>query len=399
MEEMLVRFNGHWGDESWESRGIVRKKYLQKILEKLKRKEIVFLTGMRRVGKTTLIRQTIHHLIREEKVPPRKILFVSCDDIVLSGKSLFDIIGVYREINRVRHSESFYLFVDEVNYMKDFHQQLKNIYDSWNLKVMCSSSNASHLNDKKAFLTGRTATVEVYPLDYEEFLKFKKIKIEKHDKSLNKRYFEEYLKHGGMPQYTLDPDPERLLEIVNSIIQKDLISYYKIKDEKSIKELFKILCRRIGTPVSYNKIAGILKIEPETVKKYIHYFEKTYLFFSCERYSKSGNETVTSPKKYYILDNGLKNLAIPFQKGRSFENLVFIRLHEKKSPLQSINYYFRDSAEIDFITDRYLIEAKYGNAQLTPKQKQAFSRIRRKTKKVVRNYWELLKVLGETGHG
>ena len=133
---------------------------------------------------------------------------------------------------------------------------------------------------EKAFLTGRTTTIEVYPLDYKEFLEFRGLNIQKYDKSLNKKYFEEFLKQGGIPQYIIEQDPQYLIEVVNSIIEKDIILYYKIRDERTIKELFKLLCSRIGKPTSYNKLSNILNIKPETVKRYISYFEKTYLSFS-----------------------------------------------------------------------------------------------------------------------
>ena len=390
MEETLIRFNPHWRKKP-DAEGYLREEYLGKILEKLNRKEILFLTGMRRVGKTTLIKQTINHLINEKKIPPKKILFLSCDNLIFSHKTIFEILDVYRKINEIRHDETFYLFIDEVTYLKNFNQQLKNLYDSWNLKILCSSSNAGYLNDKKAFLTGRTTTLEVYPLNYEEFLEFKRLKIPKYDRSLNRKYFEEYLKQGGIPQYVIEQDPQYLVDVTNSIIEKDIISRYNLRDAGTIKELFKLLCSRIGTPISYNKLSNILKIKTETVKKYLTYFEQTYLFFSCERFSKSRNESITSPKKFYVIDNGLKNIVSSFEKGSSFENLVFINLLRNRKPFENVSYYLENGIEIDFITKRYLIEAKYGS-ELTEKQKQLFNKINRKNKKIVKSYKDVEKL-------
>ena len=395
MEETLIRFNPHW-KKKIEVEGYLREEYLEKILEKLNGKEILFLTGMRRIGKTTLIKQTISHLINEKKVPPEKILFLSGDNIVFSDKTIFEIIDAYRKINEIKHDEPFYLFIDEVNYLKDFNQQLKNLYDSWNLKILCSSSNAGYLNDKKAFLTGRTTTIEVYPLSYAEFLEFRGLKVPKHDASLNRKYFEEYLKHGGIPQYVIKQDPQYLMDVANSIIEKDIILHYKIRDEGTIKELFRLLCSRVGKPVSYNKLSKILNAKFETVRKYLTYFEKTYLFFSCERFSKSRNESMTSPRKFYVIDTGLKNIVSPFEKGPSFENLVFINLLKNRKPFENVNYYLKNGIEIDFITKRYLIEAKYGDSKLTEKQSQLFNKIKRKNKKIVKSYKDVEK-LGNNG--
>ena len=389
MEETLIEFNPHWQNKEVNGKKAIRQAYLNKILEALEKKKILFLTGIRRIGKTTLMKQTINHLIKKKNVNPNKILFLSCDDLIFSGKTLFDIIGVYREINEIKRNERFYLFIDEVTYMPNFHQQLKNLHDSRNLKIFCSSSNTSHLNDRKAFLTGRTSTIEVYPLSYREYLEFRNLEIQKYDSNLNKRYFEEYLKHGGFPEYVIEQDPQHLLDIANSIIQKDIVSYYSIKDEKTIKELFNLLCVRIGKPTSYNKLAKILKIKPETVKNYVSYFEKTFMFFSCERFSKSRNEKITSPKKFYIIDNGLKNLVMPFEKGSSFENLVFINLYKNRNPLDTINYYLKEGTELDFITRNSLFEAKYQGKELTEKQKNLFKKIKRTNKSIIKDHKDI----------
>ena len=173
MEDTLIRFNPHW-TKALKDETQVRHEYLNEILKHLENKEILFLVGIRRVGKTTLMKQTINHLISEKKIPAKNVLFLSCDNITLSNKTLFDIIEVYRKINSIKFEERFYLFIDEVAYMSNFSQQLKNLYDSWDLKILCSSSNVIHLEDKKAFLTGRTRTINVHPLSYERVPKFQK---------------------------------------------------------------------------------------------------------------------------------------------------------------------------------------------------------------------------------
>ncbi len=287
--------------------------------------------------------------------------------------------------------ESFYLFMDEITYMDNFHRQLKNLYDSWNLKILCSSSNASILNDKKAFLTGRTNTIEITPLDFDEFLLFKGLKLNKYDDIINKSYFEKYLNLGGLPQYILDEDPNYLNETVNSIIYKDIISKYKIRDEKIIKELFILLCSRIGKPTSYNKLAKILKISDITVKTYISYFEKTYLFYSIDKYAKSKNENITAPKKFYCTDNGIKNMIAGLEKGPNFENLVFFKMRQKLKPFRSVYYFLKDGIEIDFIIEDLLVEVKYGS-QLNEKQQKVFNNFNIKEKIIIDTVDKYLKL-------
>ena len=133
--------------------------------------------------------------------------------------------------------------------------------------------------------------------------------------------------------------------------------------------------------MSYNKISEILKISVNSAKRFVGYFEKAYLFYIVDRYSKSLNERITSPKKVYIGDVGIKNVITGFKDlGASYENLVFLKIKEKH-PF----YYLENSTEIDFITEDSLIEAKY-NQELEKKQKEVFDSLKIKNKIVAVGY-------------
>ena len=395
MEEILRKFNSWWEKEiSIKKDEKIREGYLNQILDNLlNKKEINFLVGIRRIGKTTLMKQAINHLIIKEKINPKNILFVSCDDLLFYNKNIFDIISEFRKINDIGIDEKFYLFIDEITYLENFSQQLKNLFDTWDVKVLCSSSNVSYLNDEKAYLTGRTKTIEIYPLTYDEYLEFREIEVSKFDTTLNRKYFEEYLKSGGILKYVIDEDPQFLLDVVNSIIEKDIIKYHKIKDDRIIKDLFKLLCERIGKPTSYNKLSNILNVRVETIRNYITYLEKTFLIYSCERFSFSINENITSPKKFYIIDTGLKNLFSKFEIGNSFENLVFLELHKVRNPFYPINYLLENGVEIDFIIkNKLLVESKYLNSDLTEKQKILFDKIKVDKKLIIKSKEDFKKI-------
>lgn len=380
MELTLLRQNPWW-DKQFSQNSIKRKKYLDIIKNQINNKEIIFLTGLRRIGKTTLMHQTIQYLLNEEKIEPKYILFATLDDFNFSDKTIFDIIEKYREIHQIHYEEFIYLFLDEITFIDNFEQQLKNLYDSYNIKIFASSSIASFLNDKSALLTGRTITIEVMPLDYQEFLEFKNIKIPKQDSTLHKKYFEEYMKIGGIPEYVLRENPLYITEMMNSILYKDIIAQYHLSDEKTIKELMRLLCQRIGKPTSYSKLGKLLNISDVTIKKYITYFEKTYLFYSVEKYSKSVNENITSPKKFYIADLGIKNtISNNKEKGSDFENLVYLKIKS-----QNPQYYLENGVEIDFITKDKLIEAKY-NREIDKNQEIVFKKIKRDIKIIARDY-------------
>ena len=368
-----------WWEGKFKEESHAREKYLSQIFKNIKSKEIIILTGLRRVGKTTIIMQAIKKLLKENK--PEDIFFVSLDAFNLLEFSIHQLIEEYRKIHKKSSSGFFYLFLDEVSSREDFEHELKSIYDNEKIKVLCSSSIATLLRDKKASLTGRTRTIEIMPLDFQEFLQFKEAEISKSDIAKLESYFKDYLKIGGMPSYVLTEDKNYLNELIENIIYKDIIAYHKITAEKTIKELFVLLCQRVGKPMSYNKIADILKISVDSAKRYVGYFEKAYLFYIVDRYAKSYNEKVTSPKKIYAGDIGIKNIITGLKDlGASFENLVFLKI-KSENPA----YYLENSTEIDFITKDTLIEAKY-NRELEKKQKELFDSVKIKNKIIAKDY-------------
>lgn len=372
METEIYRQNPWW-EKKFKEESITRDKYLNKLIDNLKSKEILFITGLRRIGKTTIMFQLIKYLLN--KIPPEDILYLRLDSVKFIDISIGELIEKYREIHKKSFDDKIYLFLDEVTEKQNFEQELKNFYDEGNMKIICSSSKASLLKDKRAYLTGRTKTIEMLPLTFQEFLEFKNAKIRKADKSKLESYFKDYLKLGGIPYYVLTEDSEYLDELIKTIIYKDIIAQYKVNNEKIIFELFNLLCERVGKSISYSKIANILKISVDSVKRYINYFEKSYLFYIIERDSPSLNERITSPKKIYIGDVGMKNIITGFKDlGASYENLVFLKIKHNEP-----RYFFKDEIEIDFKFKDFLIEAKY-NKDLTEKQKKIFDSIKIKNK-------------------
>lgn len=376
MEVELYKQNPWW-EGSFKEESVERKDYLDAIFKNLKTKDVIILTGLRRIGKTTIIKQVIGRLLQTNK--PEEILFVSLDAFNLLEYSIHDIIEEYRKIHKKPTREFFYLFLDEVTARDNFEQELKSIYDNENIKVICSSSIATLMRDKKALLTGRTRTIEVMPLTFTEFLQFRKAEIPKSDKHLLEAHFKDYLRIGGVPYYVLTEDKEYLNELVQNIIYKDIIAYHHITNEKAVKEMFVLLCERVGKVMSYNKLARLLHISVDTAKRFVDYFEKAYLFYIVDKHTGSYNKSVTSPKKIYAGDVGIKNMITGFRDlGASYENIVFLKIKHLDP-----HYYSENLVEIDFITEDSVIEAKYGG-ELTAKQKKVLESINKKNKIVAR---------------
>ncbi|ODS43040.1 MAG: hypothetical protein MSIBF_07310 [Candidatus Altiarchaeales archaeon IMC4] len=373
MEKILHRYNLWWGGEvefTYNPREI-----FPEIWNTISDNKITVLTGLRRVGKTTLMKMVIAALIKQ-KTDPTRILYVSLDNIAFLDIGISDIVEEFRKINRIPFKEKVYLFLDEAGYKKDYEIELKNLFDMGNVKIFVSSSSTSILKSKVPYITGRTKTINVLPLNFKEFLDFREIKIKSEDAGLYKSYFEDYLKIGGLPEYVLTEDAGILTELIEQVIYKDVIAFHQIKEGKTVLELFRLLCERVGKPFTYNKLSKVLGTSPESIKRYITYFEDAYLFYTIERYARSLNERVYSPKKVYVGDVGLRNVTVGFKdKGSLYENLVFLKIKDKKP-----GYYYKAGVELDFVFEDTLLECKYGG-ELTKKQEELLNKS--KMKKII----------------
>ncbi|PJA99525.1 MAG: AAA family ATPase [Ignavibacteriales bacterium CG_4_9_14_3_um_filter_30_11] len=384
MEELFYRYNPWWEEDFTLSEIIDRPDEIEKLEKYLEQKSIVFLTGLRRVGKTTLMKMLIKKMIDEHNIDPVVIFYISLDDYNLSKKTILEIVEEYRKIHKIAFKEKSYLFFDEVTYGKDYELQLKNLYDAQNVKIFVSSSSASILKSKKPFLTGRNNLIEILPLNFSEYLSFKKIKIARSDSHLIDKYFEDYLNTGGIPEYVLKNDVEYLKELVDDIIKKDIASFYNIKSTQILQDYFLLLMERAGKNLSINKAANILSISPDSAKRYLQMFADSYLIYLLPRYGKT-NERLLSPKKIYAPDLGIRTLFTGFRdKGSLFENYVYLNI-KNLDP----SYIYINSIELDFMTKgKELIEVKY-HSEMTGKQKEIFDTTPARKKHLIKNYSDL----------
>lgn len=383
MEKELYRYNPWW-EGDFEKLSVLKERtdFNTRILPNLGSKQVVFLTGLRRIGKTSLMKLCIKYLIQQENVPATNILYVSLDDYLLAGKSIPDIVEFFRSMNGLSVKEQIYLFLDEITFCNDYEQQLKNLYDAENVKIMASSSSASLLKSQSGLLTGRSITLEVLPLNYIEYLNFKNIKVAKSDAHLHERYFREYLTKGGIPEYVLTNDDAYIRELMDNIIYKDIAAVHGIRQISVLKDYFLLLMERSGKTLSINKIAKILGISTESSKRYFDLFCDTFIVYPVSRAGKL-NEQLVSPKKIYCCDTGIRNFYTGERDwGAVFENYVFLRLKEL-----NLKYIYENTVELDFFSEsKLLIECKFHDESLSKKQKELFDSIEAKEKHIVRNY-------------
>lgn len=354
---------------------------MSRMTDAIETNRIVLISGLRRVGKTSLMRLAIQHLIEQLKIDPRKILYVSLDDYNLKSATILEIIDLFRKIHSIRFSEKIYVFLDEVTYKADYEIQLKNLFDTHHVKVFASSSASSLLRDRKHFITGRNQVVEVLPLNFDEYLTFKKIEISRADAHIRENEFENFLRIGGIPEYVLTGEPAYLHELVDDIIMKDIAAMHNIKEPAVLKDLFMLLMERAGKQISFNKLGTILGISVDTVSRYLNLFQQAHLIYLVSRQGKT-NERLLSPKKIYAPDVGIRVYYTGFRdKGSLFENYVFLNLKKYNR-----GYIYQNQTELDFILNNgNIIEAKYHQEPLSEKQQKLLSSYQKSKRHIIRS--------------
>jgi len=369
MEKELYRYNPWWEETEEAFRDLYERPTLSEhLVAQLSNKQIVFLTGLRRVGKTSLMRICIRHLIEKMGIPPGQILYVSLDDFLLKDHSILHIVEEFRKMQRLSSKSQVYLFLDEITFAPDYELQLKNLYDQGYAKVFASSSSASLLKKQQAHLTGRSITFEILPLDYPEYLQFKNLKVTPSDSHLHEGYFKDYLRTGGIPEYVLTGDDAYIRELMDNIIYKDIAAVHGIRQLQQLKDYFLMLMERSGKTMSINKVAKVLGISNDTSKRFFDLFCDTFIVYPVSRYGKL-NEQMVSPKKVYCCDTGIRTYYTGERDwGALFENYCFLRLKHL-----GLHYIYQDSIELDFITqNKWLIECKFHDESLSEKQQQLF---------------------------
>lgn len=352
LQKKTIDLLNPWWNSLEVELGIERTNYLLKIDEIIsKKKQVLFILGSRRVGKTRIILQQVYKLI-ENGVKAKKILFLSLDNSNLVNLDWYTYIT---------ESNYQYVFLDEVHYSLKWAQILKSLYDLpiRNFKIICSGSSSKLIEDNKAFLTGRSTSLFVTPLDFKEFPYFTK----------SNDLINDYLFYGGYPEFVLEKEPNYLNELARDIIEKDIIKIHKIKNSRYLFDICQIIAKQIGFKGSSNKIASVLKLDNKTIENYIQYLKEVKLIEVVYQYSESINKKIYSPKKYYFSDLGMRNSFVGFSDvGSLVENAVFLHL-VKLYGIANI-FYLNDTRgnEIDFVIklkkdEILLVESKYNNLQ------------------------------------
>ena len=345
----------YWNKEI-KDLGIIRTKYIKKTLPLLKTKEVVIIKGVRRSGKSTFLKQ----LISKSKIDKKQFLYVNFDDYrfyeFLSLELLEKIIEVYKE--KINPEKKIYVIFDEIQNIDGWEKFIKTKYDlDKNMKFIVTGSNA-HLISKEysTLLTGRTESIEFYPFSFKEFLESQDVLIKESDyfklkpkKSLLINKLDKYLLEGGFPEALKRVDKTGILnEYFNSIVEKDIVSRYSVRDSRTLKQIALYLITNITGEVNFTSLKNHFKISINTLKEYLSFMQEANLLFLLYFFSYSAKTQNLINKKSYCIDNGLREaVSFKFSKdeGKLAENLVFIELKRRGKEA----YYWKNKGEVDFV--------------------------------------------------
>lgn len=338
------------------------KRNLSKYIEQqLDAKEIIVITGMRRVGKTTLLRMVYDKIQSENKV------FLDLENII--EQKIFeelDYNNIWANLKPygLTNLEKAYIFLDEIQVKPEIVHAVKYLYDHYDVKFFVTGSSSFYM--KNLFpesLAGRKIVFELFPLNFEEFMFFKEKERDVHDnfreKEQNKnaiacekykKYYDEYLAFGGFPQVVLEHDDNRkqlfLNDILTSYYEMDVKKMADFREMAAFRDLMLILAQRIGSRLDITGLSSEAGVSRNTVYSYLSFLENTYFIYLISPFNRNVDKEVRGAKKVYFCDNGIANLLAKLEPGRMLENAVFhnIRKYGK------VNYYQRRSgSEIDFI--------------------------------------------------
>ncbi|GBD87544.1 archaeal ATPase [bacterium BMS3Abin03] len=339
----------------------IERKIYPKLISHLQKRQITVITGMRRTGKTTLLRELLRTVQLSNKI---YIDLERMDNRQIFMEANYE--NVVRALNQrgISFKERAIIAVDEIQLVPNVTSVIKYLYDKYNLKFIVTGSSSYYLKDMfTESLAGRKKIFELYPLDFGEFLTFNNVEFSSIKNFDNNFLLSEYqrlnflynsfISYGGFPEVVLEEKNEDKQDLLNDIIDSYInIDIRTLADFRYSNELFKLirlLSARIGSKVDYSKLASLSGISRNTVKSYLEFFEKTYLITLLPVYTLNKDREIVKAKKLYFNDNGIANRLAELSSGVQFENAVFNQLKH----FGDLNYYSLKSGQgIDFILNK-----------------------------------------------
>lgn len=329
--------------------------------------KIKVIIGMRRTGKTYFVYQHILKLL-QEGVSKKNILYINFEDdrlVPLDQEKMARLIDAFYSLYPENHKEKTYLFFDEIQSVPDWPLVVRRLYDKKNVELYLTGSSAKLLSKEIATsLRGRSLAIEMWPYSFTEFMRAKKIAIDRdfYDKQAQdilKQAFNVYLVEGGFPElvhFNQSARRQTLQEYIDVTAYRDIVERYAVKHPMLIKYMLLTLLHGVGQPFTLNKFYNDLKSQGYRISKdalydYAHYIEDAYTAFFVPIYDRSIRKVQTNPKKLYAIDPGLVRavtLSYNHDFGKLFENVIYLDLKRKG---YAVHYYLTGQRyEVDFLS-------------------------------------------------
>jgi len=317
--------------------------------------KIISVVGARRAGKTYIMYQTISKI-----KDITNVIYINFEDerLELTSKELNQIIEAYFEIYPHKKEQELFFFFDEIQEVKGWEKFVRRVYDTITKNIFVTGSSSKLLSKELATsLRGRTITYEIYPLSYNEYLRFKEIKVDVHSTKGKAKMifnFNKYLLMGGFPEIVnmnRELYEKTLRNYFEVMVYRDIVERNNISNILPLKLFVKRLVANNAKEFSVNKVFNSfksegIKISKDTLYKFLDYCEDAYIVSIVNNFSESLVKQVI--KKSYSIDTGLSQMlsfTLSKEKGRLFENIILLELKRRNKEI----YYFKEKVECDFV--------------------------------------------------
>lgn len=388
---------------------VERKEYLQKLWSWKDEQVIKVVTGIRRCGKSTLLKQ-YQNKLKLVGVTEEQIISINFEE--LENEPLLDYKSLYQYIKeRLCEDKMTYIFLDEIQKVTSFEKVVDSLHVKENIDIYITGSNAYMLSgDLATLLTGRYVEISMLPLSFKEYVEITGI--------LKEQAFSEYMKTGGFPYIAVmdrtDEKVEIYLEgIYNTVIVRDIedrqsrkemnCGKRKITDITLLKTIARYLASVIGSPISIKSITNYLissgrKVSANTVSDYVDALTESFIFYSVDRFDIVGKQLLKVNKKLYMVDLGLRNHILPrkrYDLGFSIENIVFFELLRRGNKVNIGKY---GATEVDFVAQKQGVIVYYQvTADMTAEE--TFEREMRPLQEIKDNYEKIVLTLDQFSLG
>lgn len=337
---------------------IDRPLYMDKIMAYTDTPFVKILTGVRRCGKSTILKMIMERLKTERHIPDERIIscrYDSMEYVDLTAKDMYDQLK-----SRLSTEGKTYLFLDEVQEIEGWERVVNSLASDFDVDLYVTGSNSRMMSSEIAtYLTGRYISFRIFTLSFGEYLMFKRQYAPVSDA---KTELANYVRLGGFPATHLQAYSQEevytiVRDIYNSTIFSDIVRRSQIRKIDQLERIVKYTFNNVGNTFSAKSIADYLKsehhsLDNETVYNYLEKLEKAYLLHRCIRYDLQGRELLKTQEKFYLADVALRYSVLGYDAdsvAASLENIVYLELCRRG---YTVNVGKTDGGEIDFVAER-----------------------------------------------